>query len=90
MIGINMSVSTIDSFIELKRKQQGLTQDDLAAKSGTSRLTLLKLENGEGDAAAFGTVIAILEVMGFDLDVVPLPSLTTWDYVTPAVYAQAW
>lgn len=85
-----MSVLTIGSFIELKRKQQGLTQDDLAAQAGTSRLTLMKLENGEGDGVAFGTVMNVLAVLGFDLDAVPLPSLTTKNYVTPDEYAQAW
>lgn len=51
------------------RKQKGLTQEILAKKSGISRATLSKLENGYIANISIVTVNQILSLLGYELDI---------------------
>ena len=84
-----MGIAKIGESIESKRRLFGFTKDDLAEKAGVSRLSIIKLENGEGEDVALGTVIDILEALDLDLDVVPQTIIKQWNFDTSEDYEEA-
>lgn len=53
----------------LIRKQKGMTQKELARKSGLCEMTILNYENGKVDPS-YNKVEWILEAMGYRLEIV--------------------
>jgi transcriptional regulator with XRE-family HTH domain len=51
------------------RRKEGLTQAALAARSGTSRVTIARLEAGSAGDVRMGTVDALCEALGLELTV---------------------
>lgn len=50
------------------RKERGMTQEELAQKSGLSRQTIISIENGSNENALTGTLAAIAEALGTTVD----------------------
>ena len=53
------------------RREQALSQQELAARSGTSRVTIARLESGSAQDVRVGTVSSLCEALG--LEIVALP-----------------
>lgn len=56
--------------LEAARKLSGLTQEDLAARAGLSRMTVQRLESGKLDPR-FSTLQEVARVLGLDIMLVP-------------------
>jgi len=54
------------------RRQQSLSQAALAARSGTGRVTIARLEAGSGRDVRVGTISRVCEALGFEVAAVPL------------------
>lgn len=52
------------------RRQEGLTQAELATRSGTSRVTVARLEAGSDRDVRVGTMVSLCEALGLDLTAV--------------------
>jgi transcriptional regulator with XRE-family HTH domain len=61
--------------LQSARQAAGTTQDELAARIGSSRPTLSRLERGDSPQA--DTILAILAATGYELVVVPRGSKIT-------------
>ena len=62
------------------RLRQALTQEALAARSGTSRVTIARVEAGSAADARVGTIASLCEALGLELAAVPAgarPALET-------------
>ena len=46
------------------RKELGMTQEELANKSGVSRQTIISIENGNAENVLVGTLAAIATALG--------------------------
>lgn len=57
--------------IKTLRKEKNIFQEKLAKKSGISRATLSKLENGSLTKVSIVTLDRILGVLGFTIDIKP-------------------
>jgi len=57
--------------IKTLRKEKNLSQIELAKKSGISRATLSKLENGNLTKISVATLDRVLGVLGFTIDIKP-------------------
>ncbi len=57
--------------IKTLRKEKKLSQTELAKKSGISRATLSKLENGNLTKISVATLDRVLGVLGFTIDIKP-------------------
>ena len=64
-----MSLSELGLKIKELRKQRGITQNELAKKSGISRATLSKVENGFFSKTTATTLENILSTLGYSLDI---------------------
>ncbi|MFS3127434.1 helix-turn-helix transcriptional regulator [Nocardioides sp. Bht2] len=64
-----LTASELGEAVELARKAQGLTQQELADRIGVGRMTLVRLENGAG--VSIDTVTRALAECGQALAVVP-------------------
>ena len=58
--------------IRQARKDQGLTQAQVAARAGVSRPWLSQMENGKRSVET-GKVLAVLDVLSLCMEVVPVP-----------------
>jgi DNA-binding XRE family transcriptional regulator len=68
----NMDEKEIGRVVRTRRKQIGLTQDDVARLAGTHRQTILSLEDGGGErGVTLGTLIAAADVLGLRVNVGP-------------------
>jgi transcriptional regulator with XRE-family HTH domain len=56
------------------RREKGLTQAALAARSGTSRVTIARLEAGSAADVRMGTVTSLCEALELELKVEPVGS----------------
>lgn len=54
------------------RRREGLTQEELANRVGTKRLTIWRIENGQAGHVALGTVAAALYEVGLQLECTPV------------------
>ncbi len=62
------------------RRDRGLTQAALAARSGTSRVTIARLEAGSARDVRVGTITSLCEALGLEITAVPAgagPALET-------------
>jgi len=62
------------------RREKGLTQAALAARSGTSRATIARLEAGSARDVRVGTIVSLCSALGLELAAVPAgarPALET-------------
>ncbi len=57
--------------IRNRRKEVGLTADDVADLAGVSRRLLLELEQGKRTNVGFSKVLRIIEILGLSLDLNP-------------------
>ena len=63
-----MKLHEIGSKIKSLRKEQKLTQQELADKCGISRVTLGKLERGEVANISLKTLDILVNTLGFEID----------------------
>jgi len=56
----------------IARESQGVTQTDLAKRSGVNRSWLVQFEAGYGNPT-FKSIVAVLSALGLELDVIPAP-----------------
>jgi transcriptional regulator with XRE-family HTH domain len=56
------------------RREKGLTQAALAARSGTSRVTIARLEAGSARDLRVGTIVSLCEALGLEIAAVPVGS----------------
>jgi transcriptional regulator with XRE-family HTH domain len=66
-----MRHSVLRELLRAARRARGLTQAELAARSGTSRVTVARLEGGSARDVRVGTVAALCEVLGLEISAVP-------------------
>lgn len=52
------------------RQAMGLSQEDLAEKSGISRATIVALENGQDKVTTTKTLLKIADALGVPLDAI--------------------
>lgn len=57
----------LGAHISRSRKIKGITQEELAKLTGTSRQTIMRVENGGCNSVAFKTVFSILEEVGWNI-----------------------
>lgn len=55
------------------REKLGLTQDELARKSGVSRMTIVALENNKAKVTTTKTLLAISKALGVTVDEIFFP-----------------
>lgn len=70
--------------IRRARRERGLTQAQLATAARLSRTTLNQLENGLFPDLGIRKVLAILETLGLDLSVQPVPETRRPDFIRMA------
>ena len=67
-----MRYTALRAQLRAARRRQALTQGDLAARSGTSRVTIARLEAGCAGDARVGTIASLCEALGLELAAVPV------------------
>jgi transcriptional regulator with XRE-family HTH domain len=75
-----MRYKTLRAQLRTARQSQALTQGALAARSGTSRVTVARVEAGSAGDARVGTIASLCEALGLELAAVPVgarPALET-------------
>ena len=75
-----MRYQVLRASLRAARRQSGLTQAALAARSGTSRATIARLEAGSARDVRVGTIVALGEALGREIAAVPAgdrPALET-------------
>lgn len=65
--GGQVDTSALGAFIRVRRKENGLTQKDLADLSGVSDRFVRELEKGKS-SAEIGRVAEVLATLGYDLE----------------------
>ena len=69
-----MRYTALREALRSARRERGLTQTALAARSGTSRVTIARLEAGSAGDVRMGTVGALCEALGLEVAVGPAGS----------------
>jgi transcriptional regulator with XRE-family HTH domain len=69
-----MRYAELREALRAARRERGLTQAALAARSGASRVTIARLEAGTAGDVRLGTVGALCEALGLELAVRPAGS----------------
>jgi len=64
-----MEFYEIGNSIKRIRKEKKLNQSELAEKSGISRQTLSKLENGEIDKISLQTFLKIIDTLNYNIQI---------------------
>jgi transcriptional regulator with XRE-family HTH domain len=82
-----MRLAEIGFRLRQLRLARGLTQAHLAQSAGVSRSTLNAFENGLVKDLGIAKVLAIAQVLGATLDVVPVPRRATRDHLSLATTA---
>ena len=59
--------------IKARRKELGLTQEELAIKSRVSRQTIVSIENGTGGDVLIGTITAIADALEIPIEFFFIP-----------------
>ncbi|WP_165044777.1 MULTISPECIES: helix-turn-helix domain-containing protein [unclassified Adlercreutzia] len=52
--------------VRMGRNELGLTQNELARKTGVSRPTIVRIERGEANSVSFGTLQRVLNATNWD------------------------
>ena len=68
----------IDQFALLARKEQGITQDELALRAGVYQAGICRFENGQGGVRTFARIAQILGALGFRLVVLDAGGAVVW------------
>lgn len=58
--------------LEIRRRELGISQSVLAERSGVSLPTIQRILSGHNPAASFENTLAIAQVLGMQLDAVPV------------------
>ncbi len=66
-----MRYSQLRAQVRAARRQKALTQAELAARSGTSRVTIARVETGSAQEFRLGTISSLCEALGLELTAVP-------------------
>ncbi len=66
-----MNLLELGNKVKELRKEKGITQEELAKQTKISRATLSKLENGNIAQVSIVTLSAILNRLGYELDIKP-------------------
>ncbi len=66
-----MTLSELGDRIKKLRKERNITQQELAKRSGISRTTLSRIENGYFAKISVVTLEKILSLLGMSLDIKP-------------------
>ncbi len=66
-----MRYETLRTSLRAARREKGLTQAALAARSGTSRVTIARLEAGSARDVRLGTVASLAGALGLKIAAVP-------------------
>ena len=66
-----MRYNSLQSQLREQRRASGLTQAALAAKSGTGRVTIARLEAGAAQDFRLGTLSRLCDALGLELAAVP-------------------
>src|SRR5688572_9178073 len=66
-----MRYNDLGAQIRAARSARGLTQDDLAERSGTSRSTIARFESGADQDCRIGTISRLCEALGLELNATP-------------------
>jgi len=66
-----MSYEALRNHLRATRRERGLTQAELAARSGTSRVTIARLEAGSASDVRVGTIIALGAALGLEFSASP-------------------
>ena len=69
-----MRYNRLRSQVRTARRQKALSQAALAARSGTSRVTIARLEAGSARDFRVGTISRLCEALGLEITAVPLGS----------------
>jgi transcriptional regulator with XRE-family HTH domain len=75
-----MRHTSLAGVLRAARRNKALTQAALAARSGTSRVTIARLEAGSARDVRVGTIASLCEALGLELAAVPVgarPALET-------------
>ena len=80
-------MAEIASRIRQARKARGLTQAELAARSGIARVTLVQFERGASRELGIAKVLRVLRVLGLELSLAERGGAATSDYVALAAEA---
>jgi transcriptional regulator with XRE-family HTH domain len=75
-----MRYSSLREPLRAARREKGLTQAALAARSGTSRVTIARLEAGSARDLRVGTIVSLCEALGLEIAAGPVgarPALET-------------
>jgi transcriptional regulator with XRE-family HTH domain len=66
-----MRYEALHARVRAARREQALTQAALAARSGTSRASIARLESGSAQDIRVGTLARLCEALGLELTAVP-------------------
>ena len=75
-----MRYDSLRQQLRAARRQQSLSQTALAARSGTSRVTIARLEGGSAQDVRVGTISRLCEALGLEIAALPVgaqPALET-------------
>jgi transcriptional regulator with XRE-family HTH domain len=67
-----MERTALGGQIRAARRQHGLTQAELAGRSGVSRVTIARLESGAPQDPRVGTIGRLCEALGLEMGALPL------------------
>ena len=62
--------SQLGSIIQSKRLREGLTQSELASRTGTQQKTISAIENGS-EGTKLDTLLSVIASLGLDMQIVP-------------------
>ena len=81
-----LSENKIAERVRLSRKVLGLSQTTLAQAAGVSRATVARIEAGEANSVALGTLLSVLNALSWDLSlergVTPAATSNSFDMET--------
>ena len=60
----------LGSIIQIERLRQGLTQSELASRTGTQQKTISSIENGS-EGTKLDTLLSVIASLGLDMQIVP-------------------
>lgn len=72
-----MRHTALQGQVRAARRQKGLSQAALAARSGTSRVTIARVEGGSAQDFRFGTIHRLCDALGLELSAGPPGALVS-------------
>ena len=72
-----MRYNDLRAALRLARRERGLTQEGLAARSGVSRITIARLEAGAARDIRLGTVVSLCDALGLEIAAVSVDARPT-------------